>query len=204
MVRRYVQTARAASAQQTRRQILDAARAALLDPAGLDVGLASIAARAGVARSTVYATFGSRGALFAELADETLHRAGLDGVIGAFRGLDPVAALEESIGASCRMYAADRDAFARLLVLGQVDSGAAEPLARSDRDRRFGMDDLVRRLGEAGRLLPGLDPARAAAALSVLTAFWAYDELASGRGLDADGCTAVLVSTARATVLGEP
>jgi AcrR family transcriptional regulator len=203
MVRRYVQRARAESAQQTRRQILDAAREGLLDPGGMDVGLASIATRAGVARSTVYTTFGSRGALYAELADETLHRAGLDDVIGAFRDPDPVAALERSIGAACAMYAADRDAIARLLALGQVDPEAAEPLAQSDRDRRLGMDDLVRRLGEAGLLRPALDPDEGAAALSVLTGFWAYDELATGRGLGPAACTAVLVATARASVLRE-
>ena len=204
MVRRYVQRARAESAQATRRQILDAAREALLDPEGLDAGLASIASRARVARSTVYATFGSRGALFAELADETVHAAGVDAVIEAFRGPEPVAALETSIAASCRMYAADRDAFARLLALGQTDPETTEPLSRGDRDRRFGMDDLVRRLDEAGLLQPGLDRGQAAASLSVLTTFWAYDELASGRGLDAEACTRVLVQTARTAVLADP
>src|SRR3954471_11961998 len=108
MVRRYVQTARAESAQQTRRQILDAARDALLHEGGIDVGIGPIATRAGVARSTIYAIFGSRSGLLAELADDTVHRAGVDIVIAEYMDADPVVALERSVAASCRMYGADR------------------------------------------------------------------------------------------------
>jgi AcrR family transcriptional regulator len=203
MVRRYVQTTRAESAQQTRRQILDAAREALLHEGGIDVGIGPIATRAGVARSTIYAIFGSRSGLLSELADDTVHRAGVDTVIAEYMQADPVAALERSLRASCRMYDADRDTFARLLVLGQVDADAAEPLARSDRDRRTGMNVLTARLAAAGKLRHDLDPTAAAHALSVLTTFWAFDELRSGRGLSADECGDVLVATARATLLAD-
>lgn len=202
MVRTYVQTARAESAQQTRRQILDAARAALLDEGGIDAGIGPIASRAGVARSTIYAIFGSRSGLLAELADEMVHRAGVDTVIEEYQHPDPVVALERSVAASCRMFDADRDAFARLHVLGLIDADAAEPLARMDRDRRMGMNVLTGRLAAAGRLRPGLTPDDAAHALSVLTTFWAFDELRTGRGLPADRCADVLAASARATLLG--
>jgi AcrR family transcriptional regulator len=201
MPRRYVQAARAEAALATRRAILDAARAILLESGPLTVGVGEIAARAGVARSTVYATFGSRAGLLAALADDVLHAAGLDAVIGAYRDPDPVLALETSLLASSRMYAADRDAFARLLVLASVDPEAAAPVERSEGDRQAGMDHLARRLAQGGRQRAGVEPPEAAAILAVLTSFGSWDELATRRGLGGEAAAAVLLRMARDTVL---
>lgn len=203
MPRRYVQTARAEAAQATRRAILDAARATLLGDSALTVGVGEIAARAGVARSTVYAIFGSRAGLLAELSDDVLFGAGLGPVIDAYKDPDPVRAIERSMVAASRMFAADREAFARMQVLAQIDPEAAVPVERSDRDRQAGMDDLGRRLEAAGRLRDGVSPQRAAQVLSVLTTFHAWDQLATQRGLDADAAAEVLLAVARATVIAD-
>lgn len=201
MTRPYVQRARAESADRTRRQVLDAARAAVLAEGRLEFSVGDIAADARVARSTIYATFGSRTGLLAALADDALHRAGLEQVIAEYRQLDAVVALERSLRASCRMYAADHRVFTRLLMLREVDPEAAEPLARSQGDRAYGMADLSGRLAAQGRLRPGMTPERAADILWVLTGFWTFDELFSGRGLDADASADVLLEMARSTVL---
>ena len=158
---------------------------------------------AGVARSTVYASFGSRGGLLAALADETLHRAGLETVIAEYQRPDPVDALERSLLASCRMYAADQRVFARLLMLREVDPEAVASLARSLDDRAIGMASLAERLSVAHRLRPDLTRQAAADVLWVLTSFWTFDELFSGRGLDADSCARILTEMARSTLLVE-
>jgi AcrR family transcriptional regulator len=201
MPRKYVQTARADASQATRRAILDAARATLLGDGPLTVGIGEIAGRAGVARSTVYAIFGSRAGLLAELSDDVLHGAGLGPVIDAYRDPDPVRAIDRSFLAASHMYAADREAFARLQVLASIDPEAAVPVERSDGDRRAGMDDLGRRIEAAGRLRDGVTPERAAQVLSVLSTFHAWDELATQRGLDPDAAAEVLLGTVRATLM---
>jgi hypothetical protein len=124
-------------------------------------------------------------------------------VIEAYRDPDPVQAIERSMLAASRMYAADREAFARLLVLARIDPEAAVPVERSDRDRQAGMDDLGRRLEAAARLRPGVTPDLAAQMLSVLTTFQAWDELTTQRGLVADAAAAVLTAMARATVIAD-
>jgi len=202
MPRRYVQRLRADAADRTRRRILDAARAAVLSDGRLEFSLGEIAGAAGVARSTIYAAFESRAGLLAALANDTLERAGLERVVAEYRQPDAVAALERSLTASCRMYAAEHRLFARLLVLAAVDPDAAGPLARSQADRAAGMAELARRLADQGRLREGLTVQRAADVLWVLTSFWTFDELYTGRGLGADGCAEVLVDMARSTVLG--
>jgi AcrR family transcriptional regulator len=201
MRRRYVQRARAEAAEHTRREILDATRAALLADGRLEVSLGDVAVAAGVARSTVYAAFGSRAGLLSALADDTLHRAGLAEVIEAYRHADAVVALERSLAASCRMYAADHRVFARLLTLAQLDPAAARPIARSQADRAAGMADLAGRLDRQGRLRPGVATDGAADVLWLLTGFPAFDELHAGRGLDADAAAGVLLGIARATLL---
>jgi AcrR family transcriptional regulator len=203
MTRRYVQRARAEAAAETRRQVLEAARAAVLADGRLEFGVGEIASAAGVARSTVYATFGSRAGLLAALADETLHRAGLEAVIAEYQRPDPVDALDHSLLASCRMYAADHRVFARLLMLREIDPEAVAPLARSLDDRALGMASLAERLSVARRLRPELTQQAVADVLWVLTSFWTFDELFSGRGVDADGCARILIGMARSTLLVE-
>jgi AcrR family transcriptional regulator len=202
MTRRYTQRARAEAAERTRGRIIAAARAAVLaeGPPAFSVG--EIASAADVARSTIYATFASRSGLLAAVADDTLTRAGLAQVVAEYRRADAVEALERSLVASCRMYAAEHRAFRRLLVLAEVDPDAAEPLARSQRDRAAAMSDLARRLAEQRALSTGLTVERAADVLSLLTNFWTFDELHAGRRLDAEACANVLVGIARTSVLG--
>ena len=99
------------------------------------------------------------------------------------------------------MYAADQRVFARLLMLRAVDPEAVEPLARSLDDRAMGMASLAERLAAQGRLRPGMTAKQAADVLWVLTSFWTFDELFSGRGLDAEACATILVEMARSSLL---
>ena len=62
--RRYQQRARAEEAEKTRQRIVDAALERLRDAPSEPVSMERIATMAGVARSTVYAIFGSRAGVF--------------------------------------------------------------------------------------------------------------------------------------------
>jgi AcrR family transcriptional regulator len=201
MPRRYVLRARAETATQTRAAILEVARQTLLASERLEFSVGEVAASAGVARSTVYAVFGSRAGLLATLADDALHSSGLDAVIAAFMDPDAVVALEESLRASCRMYGTEHRLFRRLLALGEVDPEAAAPIARSAADRGQGMSSLAGRLAAQGRLRAGMSVERAADTLALVTSFAAFDELYSGRGLHADAAAELLIDVARRSVL---
>jgi AcrR family transcriptional regulator len=201
MPRRYVQRARAETAEQTRRQMLDAARDAVLAEGPLELSTGQIAAAAGVARSTIYAAFGSRAGLLSALAEDTLHRAGLETLIAESRQPDPVDALERVLLANCRMYAAGHRVFVRLIVLGEIDPDAAVPIARSQANRAMGLAGLAALLAEEGRLRPGVSVERARDLLSVLTSFWTFDELYRGRGLPADECAEILIGIAQSSLL---
>ena len=201
MPRTYVQRARAEAAERTRAEILQAARTALLESDRLEFSVGDVATAAGVARSTIYATFTSRAGLLAALGDDFVHAAGLDDVLEAFRLPDPRQALELSLAASCRMYASEPRFFRRIRLLGEVDPEAAAPIARSEADRAFGMATLANRLHAAGQLRDGLAPARAADTLWLLTSFTAFDELFGRRGLDAEATADALLDLVRRSVL---
>ena len=201
MPRGYVQLVRAQTTARTRAEILEAARNALLGSDRLEFKVGDIATNAGVARSTIYAIFGSRAGLLATLADDALHSGGLEDVLTAFAQPDAIAALEGSLRASCRMYGSGHRLFRRLLALSEVDPDAAAPIARSEADRAAGMTVLAARLAEQGRLRDGLSIERAADALSLVTSFLAFDELFSRRRLDVDAATELLLGIARRAVL---
>lgn len=201
MPRRYVQRARAEAAERTRREVLLAARRALLERDELELNVGEIAAAAGVARSTVYAAFGSRARLLAELADDVLHGAGLQSVIDAAGHPNPVEALETSLRASCRMFGAEHRLFRRLRLLAEVDPDAAAPLARSNADRASGMQSLAERLAAQRRLRAGLSIAEAARVLGLLTSFAAFDELMAHGGLGPDDVAELLIRVAQTAVL---
>ena len=65
------------------------------------------------------------------------------------------------------------------------------------------LDDVAARLADQRRLRAQVTPERAADVLWVLTGFWTFDELFSGRGLDADGCADILIDMARSTLLAD-
>ena len=77
VTRAYEQKARAESAAETRRRILDGVYECLREEPSTRPSLGEIACRADVARSTVYLVFGSRAGLFDAFAEELWQRSGL-------------------------------------------------------------------------------------------------------------------------------
>jgi len=200
--RKYEQRLRAESAEETRRRILDAVYARMRATPARPISVDAVARDARVARSTVYAVFGSRAGLFDALAQEVADRGGYDALLEAVRDPDVRVTLSKGFRASVGMYAADRDVFRVLFSMAELDAEAVGgAVGRIDDERRAGMARLARRLGHASLLRDGVSVERAAHVLWVLASFDAFDLLYSGRGLDADAVSDVLLEMAAGALL---
>jgi AcrR family transcriptional regulator len=184
--RAYRQRVRAEGAAETRRRIIDVTRELLTRSSLQSVGLPEIAAAAEVARSTIYAAFGSREGLFVAVAEDLLERGGFARIGIALRNPDVRAALENSLREGARLYAAEHPVARAMFFLAAIDPDAASGVARANLGRREGMARMAQRLAEAGLLREGVSEADAADVLWVLTSFETFDQLYLGRKLTAD------------------
>jgi AcrR family transcriptional regulator len=181
--RPYVQTHRAAQADEKRRHILRSARALLLTKPLPEVTLDAVAKEAGAARSTVYVAFGSRSGLFEALAEQLLVDVGFDRLVAAVEHPDPLEALRGSFAESARVYAADRQVARALWSWGELEADAAGAIRVLEHGRWEGMVHLAGRLEGAGLLRADVPVKEAAEMLWVLTSFAAFDQLFAGRRL---------------------
>jgi AcrR family transcriptional regulator len=200
--RRYEQRLRAQAAEATRRRVLDAVYDQLRETPAQPVSVDRIARSAGVARSTVYAIFGSRAGLFDAFAADVLERGGFRRVLDAVADPDPRVTLRTGISGGVHTFAAHRDVFRALVSMAELDPDAVGgAMRRSDQRRAKGMIRLARRLSRAGLLREGLTAAQAADRLWLLTSFDAFDLLYSGRSRSANAVAGVLVDLAERALL---
>ena len=200
--RPYEQRLRAEAADATRERILDALYERLGEGPVGPVSVDEVARRARVARSTVYLAFGSRGGLFDALTERLLGGEGYDRILEATRHPDARETLRGGLEGGVRMFAAHHEVFRVLYAIARIEpDSVGEALARSERRRWKSMDWLAGRLSEQGLLRPDVTPARAADVIWLLAGFEAFDQLASGRGLDPDEVVEVLVQTAESALL---
>ena len=171
------------------------------DPSG-GISLEAVAEEAGVARSTVYAIFGSRAGLFDALASHLVGRAEYERLLEATRGPDPTVALREGIRAGVDLFISEYEVNRALFSLARLgDEAVAAAIGRREQERTAGMAGIARRLAARGHLRKGVGATRAAHLLWVLTAFDTFDLLWSGRGLDAEAISDLLFETAERTLL---
>jgi AcrR family transcriptional regulator len=195
--RRYEQRLRARSAEETRRRVLDAVYDQLSEAPAQPVSVERIARAAEVARSTVYAIFGSRAGLFDAFAADLLERGGFRRVLDAIADPDPRVTLRAGITGGVHTFAAHRDVFRALVSMAELDPDAVGgAMQRSDERRAKGMMRLARRLAQDGLLREGLTAKQAADRLWVLTSFDAFDLLYTGRRRSANAVAGVLVDMA--------
>lgn len=181
--RSYQQTARAESAAETRRRIIEVTRD-LLSRAPLEnVSLPQIAERAQVARSTVYTTFGSREGLMVAVAEDLLERGGFARIGQALAGPDVVKAFEISIGVAMELYSQEDAVGQALLSLAAVDRDASSAAARLNRGRQQGMRRLAERMREQGVLRDDVTVEEASDVLWIITSFETFAQLYRGRSL---------------------
>lgn len=204
MARTYEQRARADEAEHTRARIIEAVfdrlRTAPAEPVAID----RIARAAGVARSTVYAIFGSRAGLFDAVGRELGMRSGYERLLDAKHQPDAREHLRSGFRAAGEMLAANRDIYRALRSMAQLDEQAVGGVVRRmDEERATGMKRLVARLVEQGVLRDDLDVADAEHVLWMLSSFESLDSLLTRRGLSTERAVELLIETAERTLFDE-
>ena len=125
MPRPYLQRTRAASAEATRRRVLEATRDRLRAAPTEPLSLEAVARDAGVARSTIYLTFGSRAGLFEALVEDVLERGGMDRLVDAVADPDVRQHLRRGVRAGLELFAAERDLCRVLFSMSQLEAATS-------------------------------------------------------------------------------
>lgn len=200
--RRYEQRERAEAAERTRRRILDTVTEHLRRSPGEPISVEQVAESAEVARSTVYAIFGSRAGLFDAVAADVLERDAYDRLLEAKFEPDAREHLRAGMRSGAEMLAADRDVVRALFSIAPLDpDGVGAAVRRREEARTRGMRRLARRLHEQDLLAPGVSAAHAEQILWVLTSFEAFDLLHTGRGLSPSAAARQLTEMAERALL---
>jgi AcrR family transcriptional regulator len=203
--RSYEQRARAEEAARTRLRIIEAVFAHLRQTPAERIAVDRVAEAAGVARSTVYAIFGSRAGLFDAVGRELAERSGYARLLDAKHQPDARDYLRTGVRAASEMLAANRDIYRALRSMAQLDPRAVGGVVtRMDEERATAMARLARRLAEQGVLRDGLSVEDAAHVLWMLSSFESFDSLYTGRGLSTDRTVELLIETAERTLYAEP
>jgi AcrR family transcriptional regulator len=200
--RPYEQRQRAEAAEHTRRRILDAVIERLRKAPAEPVSVDRIAEMAGVARSTVYAIFGSRAGLFDAVAADVLEREDYQRLLEAKHEPDAREHMRVGFRTGTEMLAADRDIVRALFSMAQLDERAVgEAVRKREESRAAGMARLAGRLAEQDLLRPGVSVEDAEQILWVLTSFESFDLLYTGRGLSTSAVAELLFATAERALL---
>ena len=189
MPRPYQQRVRADAAAQTRRRIVAAGRELLAED-DRRLRLGEVAHRAGVARSTVYATVGGTGGLVRAIAEDLLATGGFDALLRAANLPDPHDAVRELLTAGLHLWAAGRPVIRGMYALARVDPEVGAVVGELDHNQRLILDALGARLGSL----------HAGPFLAVLASFDTYELLAGTFGLPADDIAELLVTAAVRTL----
>jgi AcrR family transcriptional regulator len=162
---------------QSRQQVLAAARLLLAEPGGPAFTVDAVARRADVARATVYYQFGSKSGLLEAVCDHLADLGGMDGLPAAFTDPDPRHGLDVFVGCFGRFWAADRAATRRLRALAVLDPEVGAVVAARDERRHNGLSVLVGRL-PLPSASPAADREHLVRVLTALTSFELFDALA--------------------------
>ena len=203
--RPYEQRARAEEAERTRMRIIEAVFDRLREAPAEPVAIDRIAKEAGVARSTVYAIFGSRSGLFDAVGRELAARSGYERLVDAKHQPDARDHLRAGIRAYSGMIAANREIYRALRSMAQLDEEAVGGVvSRMEEERANGMARLAARLADQGALRKGLSRPAAEHMLWVLTSFESFDSLYTGRGLSTERAAKLLIEMAESALYGAP
>jgi AcrR family transcriptional regulator len=186
-------------------RIIEAVFARLREAPAEPIAIDRIARMAGVARSTVYAIFGSRTGLFDAVGRELAARSGYARLVDAKHQPDARDHLRAGIRAASEMLAANRDVYRALRSMAQLDEQAVGGVVtRMDEERAGGMSRLAGRLAEQGVLREGLSIEDAEHVLWVLTSFESFDSLYTDRDMSTDRAVELLIDTAERALYAKP
>ncbi len=179
--RAYNMGRRQAALDETRSRVLEAARELILgEGAPKAFTMEAVAARAGVARMTVYLRFKSKSGLLEELFDEVGVRGRLaERIPTAFANPDPLEAFRIYIEVFCDFWGDERLLNRRLRGFAALDGEFAAAIASRYERRHFAIENLLRRM--QATQLPPTAYQELVQTLLALTSFEFYDVLAGDR-----------------------
>jgi AcrR family transcriptional regulator len=185
---------------QGRQRIIDAARALLAESASYTAfTVDAVAKKADVARATIYYQFDSKTGVLEALCDALAVAGQMSELAAAFADADPAGALRGFIACFGRFWAVDRLVMRRLRALAALDPEVATVITARDQRRRDGLEVLVGRLSQAGKITVPTD--QAVRILFALTSFETYDALA-GPGQEITDATPDVLHLAEAAICG--
>ena len=178
--RSYTLGKRQAAADQTRAQIVAAARTVLGAESGAaNFSVDAVAQAADVARMTVYHRFGSRAGLLEEVFDDLATRGEIaQRLPAAMAQPEPLAALDAFVAAFGHFWDADRLIMRRLHAIAALDAEIGPGKQAREERRRGSASVIVGRLSERFGHPAAEDLEAATDLLYTLTAFETFDILA--------------------------
>jgi AcrR family transcriptional regulator len=150
-------------------RVLEAAEQLIHANAFHTATMEEIAAAAGVSRATVFNRFGSKLGVLQALFRRGMEGPEMEAIQQALAIEDPVESLEATIAASCAIWEVCGFVVEQLQAIVVLEPDASASIEEQEGQQREEIEDLVRRLGRAGRLRPGLSERRAAATVHALT-----------------------------------
>jgi len=171
-------------ALETRRMIVEAAQSLFLEKGYGVSTIEAIAARAGVAVSTVYARFGTKRAILREIRMAWHEGSRIRDVVASTSELDPASRLRCLAHATRRQWETGSTVLAIYRGAAAADSDAAEELAQALKGRRTALDAFSARLGRF--LRPGLSQQKAADLVRALCLPEVHEELVRESGWTED------------------
>ncbi len=178
-------THRQRQAQATRSMIVAAAQALFLEQGYICTTIETIAERAGVATSTVYAVFGSKRGILRAIRDTWHERSHIREILNNTDQSDnPQDRLEQLAQATRKQWETGAEVTAIYTGAAAADRRAAAELTQALVGRREGLQGFAKSLEP--HLRPGLDAAHAASILQALCLPEVFDELVRRSGWSVD------------------
>jgi AcrR family transcriptional regulator len=199
----YSSPLRQAHAEETRRRIAEAALALFAERGYSGTAVADVAAAAGVAVQTIYATYGSKRKIVLGLVDAIDDLAEIAPLVERLAAsADPGEVLRLQCAITRRFREGEAGEVVRVLFAAadtepELARAAAEGMAR----HRRGAELAAGRLEELGALAAGTSAEQAAGAISLLTSHAAWRQLSEERGWSPDECEAWIVGALERLVL---
>jgi AcrR family transcriptional regulator len=202
---------RSRAAEQTRLEIVDAARGLFLRDGYVGTTIGAIAEEAGVAVQTLYNSIGSKAAILSRLLDVTItgdhdDRSLLDRIRArpGFDTWDARAIVRDVARTITDVAGRIADLWEVVESAAAVDAEIAAIVAANNAGRFSGYTVAARRLSQLGALRPGLSTEAAASVVWSLAQFSSYRFLIDERGWSAGRYRRWLDETLAAALLSEP
>ncbi len=194
-------TLRQRQAQATRSMIVAAAQALFLEQGYICTTMETIAERAGVATSTVYAVFGSKRGILRAIRDSWHERSHIrEALANTKASTDPKERLAQLAQATRKQWETGAEVTAIYTGAAAADRRAAAELSQALTGRREGMQNFARSLEP--HLRSGLDASHAASILQALCLPEVFDELVRHSGWTVEEYQQWLSLTLQKAILG--